>query len=361
MAGLTQAQPNLTPEQWDDQFFAEYVRESRFFPYESTNENAVIHVKENLTKSRGDKVYFSLVNRLSGAGVTGRSLLEGNEEQLMSRDFGLTVDTYRNAVAVADHDQQLSAIDLRMAAKPALKNWAMELKRDQIVAALASINGTAFGSADATARNAWAADNADRVLFGTKAKYSATHKTGIDAIVAADKLTATNVSLMKRIAQAASPKIRPIKVEGDREYFVMFTGAYSFRDLANDTAMLSANREARIRGVPDNPIFQGGSLIWDGVVIVEIPEIDALGYTNANGAPARVAPTFLCGAQAIGVAMARRQKSTTETRDYGFVTGTAIAMMHGIGKITFDTDATNDGSDPKDNGVVTGWFASAAD
>lgn len=358
---LTSAQPGLTPEQWDDQFFREYVRESRFFPYEGTGQNSVIHVKENLTKARGDTIYFSLVNRLSGAGVTGASLLEGSEEAMMSREFGLTVQTYRNGVAVTDHDEQLSAISLRDAAKPVLKDWAMELKRDQIVAALASINGTAFGSADANARNAWTVDNSDRVVFGTKAKYSATHKTGIDAIVAADKFETPEVSLMKRIAQTASPKIRPIKVEGDREYFVCFAGSLAFRDLSNDTAMLAANREARIRGVPDNPIFQGGSLIWDGVVIVEIPEIDTLNFTNANAAPCNVTPVFLCGAQAIGVAMAKRPKSTTEVRDYGFVQGAAISMMHGIGKIRFDANSSNNGTEICDNGVVTGWFAAAAD
>ena len=361
MAGLTQAQAGLTPEIWDDQFFKEYVRASRFLPYEGTDENSVIHVKENLTKNRGDKVYFALVNRLSGAGVTGRTLLEGAEEQLMSREYGLTVQTYRNAVAITGHDEQLSAIDLRNAGKSMLKLWAMELKRDQIVAALASINGTAFGSANATARNAWTADNSDRVLFAKTSNYSATHKNGVDAIVAADTFTASKVSLMKRIAQRATPMVRPIRVDGDREYYVTFANSLAFRDLANDSAMLQANRDARVRGVPDHPIFQGGSLIWDGVVIVEVPEIDDLAFTNANTPTCQIAPVFLCGAQALGVAMAKRPRSTTDVRDYGFVQGVGVQMMHGIGKIEFDASAANDGSKKCDNGVVTGWFSAVAD
>lgn len=358
---LTNAAPGLTPEQWDDQYFAEYVRDSRFFPYEGTDENSIIQVKENLTKARGDTVYFALANRLSGAGVTGNSLLEGNEEALKSREFGLTIQTYRNAVAITGHDEQLSAIDLRNAGKTMLKLWGMELKRDQIIAALASINGVAFGSATAGQRNAWTADNSDRVLFAKTSNYSATHKTGIDAIVAADTFSAAKVSLMKRIAQRATPKIKPIRIDGDREYFVNFAGTLAFRDLNNDPVMLSANRDARARGVSDHPIFQGGSLIYDGVVTVEVPEMDSLNFTNANGVPTSVGPVFLCGAQALGVAMAKRPKTTTDVRDYGFVQGVGIQMMHKIGKIEFDASTANDGSEKCDHGVVTGWFSAVAD
>lgn len=358
---LTSAATGLTPKLWDDQFFAEYVRDSRFYPYEGMDENSVIHVKENLTKARGDTIYFALANRLSGAGVTGSTLLEGAEEALKSREFGLVVQTHRNAVAITGHDEQLSAIDLRNAGKTMLKLWAMELKRDQIIQALASINGTAFASANAAARDAWTVDNSDRVLFAKTSNYSATHKTGIDAIVAADTFTATKVSLMKRIAQKATPKIKPIRIDGDREYYVAFANSLAFRDLNNDSTMLAANREARVRGVSDNPIFQGGSLIYDGVVIVEVPEIDTLNFTNANGVPTQVGPVFLCGAQALGVAMAKRPRSTTDVRDYGFVQGVGIQMMHKIGKIEFDASAANDGSEKCDHGVVTGWFSAVAD
>lgn len=358
---LTTAATGLTPKQWDDQFFTEYVRDSRFFPYEGKDENNVIQIKENLEKSRGDTIYFALANRLSGAGVTGNTLLEGAEEKMNTREFGLAIQTYRNAVAVTGHDEQLSAIDLRNAGKSMLKLWAMELKRNQIIAALASIDGVAFGSANAAARNAWTARNADRVLFAKTSNYNATHKTAIDAIVAADTFTASKVSLMKRIAQRATPKIKPIRVNGDREYFVAFANSLAFRDLANDSAMQQANREARERNVSSNPIFQGGSLIYDGVVIVEVPEIDTLNFTNANGVPTAVGPVFLCGAQALGVAMAKRPRSTTDVRDYGFVQGVGIQMMHGIGKAIFDTSVNNDGSANKDHGVVTGWFSAVAD
>lgn len=354
---LTPAASGLTPQQWDDKFFMEYVRESRFKRYMGTDENSIIHTKENLTKAKGDKITFASVNKLTGAGVTGNTTLEGNEEALDSRSMAVTVAPLRHAVAVTEWDEQKSAIELRDTAKMALKLWMMEKMRDGIITALGSINGVPFASADATARNAWVVDNADRVLFGKlKSNYSATHATALGNIDNTDdKLTTAAVSLMKRIAQQASPAIKPIRLREDEEWFVLFANSQAFRDLSNDTAMQQANRDARPRSVDDNPLFTGGSLVWDGVIIREIPEIP----TVSNGSII-VGPNYLCGVQAVGVAWAQRTRTRTDTRDYGFVNGVAIGEMRGIEKLLFGTGA-GDTDDLKDHGVVTGWFAAVAD
>ena len=83
----------LTPQQWDDQFFRDYVRSSRFKRYMGTDESSIIQVKEDLTKKNGDSVTFALINELTGNGVTGNAVLRGNEERLNSRSQTLTVNT----------------------------------------------------------------------------------------------------------------------------------------------------------------------------------------------------------------------------------------------------------------------------
>ena len=40
---LTTARTGLTPQQWDDKFFMEYVRDNRFKRYMGTDENSIIH------------------------------------------------------------------------------------------------------------------------------------------------------------------------------------------------------------------------------------------------------------------------------------------------------------------------------
>ena len=357
---LTTARTGLTPQQWDDKFFEAYIRENRFNRYMGTDENAIIQLKDDLTKKAGDSVTFALVNELTGSGVTGNTTLEGNEEALDTRSFRCYVEPLRHAVAVTDWDEQKSAIDLRDAGKSMLKMWAMSKMRDDIITALGSINGTAYASADATARNAWMVDNVDRVLVGKlKSNYNATHATALANVDNTDdKLTPEAVSLMKRIAQSSSPKIRPIRLNDDEEWFVLFANKLAFRDFSINSTVTQANRDARERGVLTNPIFKGGALVWDGVIVREIPEIAVLTGAGAGGID--IAPVYLCGAQALGIGWAQRTKTTTDARDYGFVHGVAVGEVRGVKKMIFGSGA-GDTDDLKDHGVVTGFFAAVAD
>jgi N4-gp56 family major capsid protein len=322
-----------------------------------TDENSIIHIKDDLTAKKGNKVTFGAVNKLNGAGVTGNTTLEGNEEELDTRSMAVTVDVLRHGVAVTNWDEQKSTIELRDAAKMALKLWAMEKMKTGIITALGSINGVAYASATEAQKDAWLVDNADRVLFGaTRSNASSNdHSTSLANIDnTSDKLSPAIISLAKRIAQSASPAIRPIRLNEDEEWFVMFAGPQAFRDLSNDTTMTQANRDARQRGM-DNPLFTGGSLIWDGVIIREIPEIAAVsnGTIDCN-------PNYLVGAQALGIAWAQRTKTTTQVADYGFRNGVGIQEIRGIEKLLFGSGA-GDTDDLKQHGVVTVWTAGVAD
>ena len=356
---LTTARTGLTPQIWDDKFFQEYVRENRFKRYMGTDENSIIQLKDELTKKQGDKVTFAAVNKLAGAGVTGNTTLEGNEEALDTRSMAVTVAPLRHAVAVTNWDEQKSAIELRDTAKMALKLWSMEKMKTAIIDALGSINGVAYASATAAQRNAWIVDNVDRVLVGKlKSNYSATHATALANIDNTDdKLTPAAVSLMKRIAQTASPAIKPIRLNEDEEWFVLFANARAFRDFSLDSTVTQANRDARTRGM-DNPLFTGGSLVWDGVIVREIPEISVL--TGVGAGSIDVAPVYLCGAQAVGVAWAQRTRTTTQVSDYGFRNGVGLQEMRGIEKLIFGS-GSGDTDDLKDHGLVTGFFAAVAD
>jgi len=359
----TYAASGLTPQQWDSEFFTDYVRSSRFKRYMGTDEGSIIQLKEDLTKKKGDSVTFALVNELVGDGVTGNQTLKGNEERLGSRSHRVYVDVLRHAVAVDDWDVQKSVIDLRNAAKTQLREWAQKKLRDGITNALGQIDGVNYTASSAAQRNTWTANNSDRVLFGlTTSNYNATFATAVGGLSAGEQLTPNALSLMKRLAQAASPKIKPVYVrEMDQEWYVAFIGPKAWRDLTEDNpttnVLTLANRDARVRGT-DNPLFTGDSLVWDGMILRELPEIAALDVSGSAGA--RIEPVYLCGAQAIGMAWAQRTKSTTDTDDYEFLHGVGVQEIRGIEKLRFGTGAS-DTTTPKDHGIVTGFFAAAAD
>jgi len=345
MAFTTVAAAN-TEEVWDNNFFTSYVRENRFKRYMGTDENAVIQVKEDLTKKAGDGITIPLVGELVGAGQTGNGLLEGNEEALGNYGHKIEVATRRHAVAVTDNDQQFTGIGLRDAAKPMLKKWAMKKLRTDIITALASKSGTAYGSASEAVKDAWLVANSDRVLFGTGVGAYTDHSADLLLVTASMKLTKEVVSQAKARAETASPIIGPVTVSEDSETYVMFVGSGAFRDLKTDLATSLQN--AQERG-DSNPLWNDGDLMWDGVIIRKIQEIATIGTVGASSA--RLEPYFLCGVQALGVAWAQRTKSTTDTRDYGFVKGVGIHEMIGVEKLIYNG---------KDHGVLTGYVGALA-
>jgi len=359
---VTTLDTDLRVQKWLRSYFAEYVRTSGFLPYMGRGSNSVIQTKYELT-SGGKSINIPLVTRLKAAGVTGINPLEGNEEALGNFNQKIDIDFLRNAVRITVPDQHYSEIDLMQAARDMLVTWAADKLRSDVITALGSIDGVAYAAASASQRNTWSTNNSDRVLYGNAvgnftAAGANTHALRLANIAAGQTLTAGVVSLLKRIAKTADARIRPMRAndKSGREYFVLFTGSMAFRDLKNDTTMVAANREARPRDVDSNPIFQDGDLIYDGVIIREIPEIADIGTVGASSA--RVAPIYLCGAQAIGVAWGKEPSRITDEFDYGHQKGVGTVEARGIQKMRFGTGA---GGALKDHGMVTGFIAAAGD
>lgn len=359
----TAAAAGLTVQQWDDQFFVDSINANYFSSYMGQSENSLIQVKENLMKSKGDSDTFGLVNKLSGSATTGSSTLEGNEEQLISRSQKLTIDQYRHAVLIPVLEEQFSAIDLRKAGRSALMTWETELVRDQIIDSLGSINGVVYGTASEGEKDAWITDNNDRVLFGaTTSNYSAGDMSAslLNIDNTADKLTPDLISLMKRLAKNASPKVGPLKGRtktSRSDAYVLFVGSLALRDLEQNSDFILDQRNARGRG-KDNPIFSGADYVVKNCAIVEVEDIPVTGGVGAAGI--QVAPVYLCGVQALGMLIAKRPESVSEEFDYGDKQGLAIRQMHKIGKLTFGT-GSSDVADLKDHGMVTAFVAALSD
>jgi hypothetical protein len=136
-------------------------------------------------------------------------------------------------------------------------------------------------------------------------------------------------------ATDTNPHMRPYRIDNGDEFYVMFTHPVAFRQLKADTAMLAANRDARPRAVESNPIFTGGDLYYDGVLYHEVPELNSITLTAVGAAGANVAPSFLCGPQAIGIAMGQETKPTRKSNDdYQFRPGVGIEDLIGFKKLS---------------------------
>lgn len=363
MADVTIATTDtITVEQFMDSVFREYSDKLVTRPYMGMSSEFPIQVNQDLNKKKGDAITFNLAGALSGAGVTGASTLETNEEAQSFYAQRVVVDQLRNAVRVPWMSEQRVAFSAMGEAKPALTTWLAQKIEDTIFAKLSDINGVAYASASAAQRNTWMADNVDRVLYGAAVAnaVSGVHATALGLIDATnDTLDVEQISLAKRLAMMANPKIRPIRIENGNEYFVLFAHPYCVRDLKNSSAWQQAQREAMPRGT-DNPIFTGMAGIWDGVIVKETPKVlllDGVGDSSSD-----VAMNSLCGAQSILFAQAATPKGfvvdlVEEEFDYGDKQGVAIRTVYGISKAVFQTNSTN----PCQHGVVSVFSSAVAD
>jgi len=381
---VTDIQANNKLIKFTQQINREWVRENMFSPYMSDDVNAIIRRRMEL-KSGGEVMNIPLVTRLAGVGVSTGPLV-GNEDKIDDYGMRIWLEWCRNAVVTTKAESQKDSADIFGEAKPLLSDWLSEVTRDEIIAALMAlptesqpaagvrVNGIQYDLSTAAQRNTWRTDNLDRILYGAATTNSATdHATSLANVDAtADKFTGTNLALLKRVAMGANPHIRPYKTRSGYEYFVAFAGLNTFRDLKMDSVILSANTNARARegrevnGAPDNPIFQDGDILWDGVIVRLVPEISNF-VTNvwtslktAGNGSTRVEPVFLCGQQAAAIAYGQMAKPTFRKEDdYGFITGTGIEAAYGVGKIFKKHPKA--GTKLVQWGVATGFFNSATD
>lgn len=362
----------------------EYVRGGRFGPYIGKTTEAIIQVKQDLKKCS-----IPLVAKLSGSGVNGSSTLAGQEETLANYAYTLQPTYWRNGVLVDNEENEKSEFELFSEARPALQNWGMEKKRDQIIQAMGAIeaSGTyanyggtegAYGSVAASAGNmdTWNAANQDRVLYGNAKSNntSGNHTTSLATIdTAADKSTYSTITLLKRMAKQANPLIRPVMLKGDEPWYVYFCGSYEFRDI--EASLATIHQNAAPRSMKDNVLFTGGDLVYNGVIIKEVPEIDIFidgdgtgspwdgvwgascasgdGLDNGGDGGSRVGIGFLCGAQAIGFGLGRMPAyKRRKEDDYGHQSGVGLSMKHDLKKTFYNA---------KQHGMITHFTSAAAD
>jgi N4-gp56 family major capsid protein len=379
---ITTPQTNNKLVQYRKELIKEFVRENMFSPYMGDAPTSIIRTLFD-PKKGGEQVNVPLVRSLTGTAKSTGTLTD-QEEAISNYGMRVWVDWARHAVATNDAEEQKDSADIFGEAKPMLSDWGKELQRDEIIQAFMSlpsesapanlgtsagqrVNGVLYEDATATGLNAWAASNSDRVLYGNAVgNYSGTHVTDVAKVdVTNDKFVSSSVSLMKRVAKLASPRIRPFKTKSGYDYFVAFAPTTCFRDLKAD--LKTSNTDARPRST-DNIIFQDGDLMWDGVIIREVPEIDSfvddvwdsgiVGNLKTGGAESkRVAPVFFCGQNTLAMPWAKMPTPTfRDSTDYQFIKGAGVKMCYGIAKTFFKSS-----TDLKQWGMVSGFFSAAAD
>lgn len=310
---------------YEEKLFREMLIDSYFMPrFAGEGPDSVMQTKTQLERAKGETIYFHLIRKLDGEGITGSSglALEGREENLTTTSFTLTLEEYANAVRdKGPLDRKRPFWDLDDEARTAIKNWGTE-----------KIDKLCFEALFTPAP--------------TKIFYGGSTATSIATLTASDKLTVDKLSKikpwLKTGGNSSQNPIRPVKVNG-KEYYIVLTHPDACYDLRQDSQFQQAMREAEVRG-KENPLFTGATAIWDGFIIHEHERVP-IANNGGSGGNVSYAKCAILGAQSLLWAWGMRPEINAETFDYGREHGYAFDMICKVAKPKFDVAASGTATD----------------
>jgi N4-gp56 family major capsid protein len=330
--GASASNAALQPALWRKQLFAD-VRDNLYMNrFIGATEQSMIQELEDLKKEAGSNISFGLGMKLSASGKEGDDTLEGSEEAMTDYDEDVAINQLRHAVVLTGRmDEKKNAYNMRTSAKNRLADWFAERIEQEIFDKLCGKAASTFS-------------NTPTIAASTRLVYAG-GEDAIAHITSAMKMDTKVLDLAKQTAQLATPKIRPIRVNG-KEYYVAFLHPYDVTNLKQDPVYNQSVREAGVRG-EDNPIFSGAVSNYNGIIIHEHEYV----YRANDGSTSYVARNILCGQQAGVIAWGAPVNWTEKSFDYGNQWGIACGAIFGVIKPLFNS---------VDYGVITMYCASAA-
>lgn len=352
----------VSQEQWSDECHREYVGKLMMKWLIGAGEDAIIRVKEDLTKKAGDAITERYASAQSGGTVRGNARGAGNEGTMAFYAQRFIVDNVRSLHLITDvpMTEKRVSFSVKDEMKHALTSKHAETFDDDIVAMLCDTGaGRVRG----------------RYLYGAAdSNWNATHATALTAIDATnDMLTSAVIDIAQRKAvikgTGVSQKIKPTRVKNGMNYeawFVFLGHTYAIRDLVNNDAIFRNNQLLLPPRANSDSIYFSGSHFkgsWNGVLIYEYDRLPLVSST------VQCAHNVLLGAKAGVLAWGQRTKFTDDTvpsaaNDYGHDYG---AELHDIrtklvtGSSNNLKSVYNDGTNSHDYGLVNVFTAAVAD
>lgn len=260
------------------------------------------------TPNGGTQAILPLVTDLTGGGVVGDNILEGNEEALFTDSQTIRIDQLRNGVRSGGKmAEKETVIRFRTTGKEALGFWLAdvldELNFLTIAGRAYSLNsdGSARDSASQLTQLSFASDvvaaSSNRIIYGGTATSEATLTTAH---------TMTWDLVTKAKAFAKRKRIRPIR-QGGKGYYVLVLSTEQCRDLETTSDYKTLTAQAMPRGMK-NPLFNNAKKVINDVVIYDHQKVfNTLGMAASSkwgsGGTVDGAQAILMGAQAMGCAM----------------------------------------------------------
>lgn len=259
----------LTRKRWARDLFKIMLPAVEFNYLVGTGSNAIVQMRSELGKGKGDTITFGIRLPLVGLGVVGDDTLEGNEEGLRFRDFNMTIEELNHAVDTGGKmEQQRIPYNLVTEGKAGLNDWWADLLSDFIINCLCGV------SSYKVAGKTFAQANTEPTTY---------HKLLVNDVAeasqtAADVLDLTFLDRMKQRAElmdkqhANTFKVRPLKLGGKNKYRVILHN-YVFDTLRQNTNVGQWGDLLRAAGKLADPSVE---IEYNGLMVSKSERIPAI-------------------------------------------------------------------------------------
>jgi len=329
----------LAVKTWSSDLMKEALKRTIMLPLIGKDSNSCIQVKTEVNKSAGDRIRFGIRQQLSGGGISGDGVLEGNEEALETYTQDIIIDQLRHAVRSSGKmSEQRVPFSVRAEARDGLADWWADRIDTWAINQLTGLSTQS--DVRYTGMQVALAPDTDHWVFAGSQGAAATAESSLTASTTM-KMSLTLLDYAVEKSKLAKNAMRPIMVDGD-SYLVCLLHPIQATDLRTSTntgQWLDIQKAAMSGGKVDkNPIFSGALGVYNGVVLRESVRIPQA-VLASDGAGTRRA--VLIGAQAASMAFGRGYGKGTyswqeELFDYENQLGVAAGCIGGLQKNRFN-------------------------
>ncbi len=337
----------LANKLWSKKLSVETSKATAIAPLMGTSSNSIIQIKNETQKAAGDKVTFGLRRQLVGDGVSEDETLEGNEEGLSTYSDALYINELAHAVKVKNDgntiDAQRVPFNLRQEANDGLTDWYSDR-----LSMMAFVQWGGYTAPKLPFEGRMVTLKPVHYGFNTPLIPSpgriirAGGKAADEELTEDDIFDLTLIDKAVERAKLANPKIRPVKINGEKMYvmYLHTTQVTSLRTNTSDGQWLDITKAAYTGSRAKNPIFDGSLGVYNGVILREaehvVPGVSSNGKMVDN-----VRRAVLLGAQSAVTAYGMKNnpdkfKRVEELFDYQRQLGVSAQTILGMKKTRFE-------------------------
>lgn len=280
-----------------------------------TDSNSIIHLKEETSKDKGDKVTFSLMKKLTGDGFTEGEPAEGSGESLSLYADSVLINELGHVVKIPNDGRSIDAQrvrpDLRRAAKNGLATWFKERL------SVTFFNHVCGYTPEIRAK--YIGNNA--ITAPTRKIVTESGSTTDESLDSNDTFQLKYIDYAREMAETAASPLRPINVmgvDGGRDIsggkYIMYLHPYQVTDLRTDagTGQWLDIQKAALSGGSDskNPIYSDALGEYNNVILKKANHVTQGVNSSTGAAITTVRRAVLLGAQSCAIAFSKNGGAT---------------------------------------------------